>query len=78
MTELELRVFLSACYKAELVDKLVEVFGDLEDQAQEIEQMKRQIELMKCRENCMHGYDNKCKRRYIRCIPCSEWKLKEE
>lgn len=41
MTELELRVFLSGCYKEELVDKLVEVFGVLEDQAQQIEQMKR-------------------------------------
>lgn len=76
MTELELRVFLSGCYKEELVDKLVEVFGVLEDQAQEIEQMKRKIELMKSRQNCMYGFEEKCKHR--RCAPCSEWKLKEE
>lgn len=78
MTELELKVFLMACDKEELVELLADVFADLEDKIQENEQKKRQIELMKCRENCMHGYDNKCKRRYIRCIPCSEWELKEE
>lgn len=76
MTELELRVFLSGCYKEELVDKLVEVFGILEDQVQQIEQMKRKIELMKCRQNCKYGFEEKCKHR--RCDPCSEWELKEQ
>lgn len=76
MTETELRLFLRGCRYEELEDLLVKVFADLEDQAEEIEQMKRKIEMMKCRQNCMHGYEEKCKHK--RCDPCSEWELKEE
>lgn len=43
---------------------------------QENKLLKVKIELMKCRQNCMYGFEEKCKHR--RCDPCSEWKLKEE
>lgn len=43
---------------------------------QENKLLKRKIELMKCRQNCIHGYEDKCKHK--RCDPCSEWELKEE
>ena len=43
---------------------------------QENKLLKARMELMKCRQNCMHGYEEKCKHR--RCDPCSEWELKED
>lgn len=43
---------------------------------QENKLLREKIELMKCRQNCMHGFEAKCKHR--RCDPCSEWELKEE
>lgn len=41
MTEIELRLILRGSTKEELENKLVDLFGVIEDQAQQIEQMKR-------------------------------------
>ena len=55
---------------------------EIKELCDENEQLKAQIEKMKCGQNCKHSYlyqeDRKCKFTYCDCINCKDkWQLKE-